>query len=107
MGEDLRNRLAVFEGRYVLVRDFSHSFGETFRAGGSAPGPPSFVYIDANHADRAVSRDLETWWPLLAAGGVLAGSTYMDDSAARIQVQTAIDRFASREGVNIYLTHDD
>merc|ERR1719476_369388 len=61
--EDLRNRLAFFEGRYVLVRDFSHSFAETYLRGANTPGLPTFVYVDANHGEQAVSRDLELWWP--------------------------------------------
>jgi len=105
--EELRNRLAMFEGRYVLVRDFSHSFAETFRSGGTAPGLPTFVYVDANHAEKAVARDLELWWPLLAPGGVLAGSTYMDDTAGTIRVQTVVDRFVARHQLSLYLTHDD
>lgn len=105
--EDLRNRLVAFEGRYVLVRDFSYSFAQTYQTGTTAPGPPSFVYIDANHAEKAISRDLQLWWPLLAAGGVLAGSTYMDDSAGRVRVQSAVDRFAASQRLKVYLTHDD
>merc|ERR1712050_762021 len=105
--EELRNRLAQYEGRYVLVRDFSHSFAEVYQTGTSTPGPPSFVYIDANHAEKAIGRDLELWWPLLASGGVLAGSTYMDDSSGRIKVQTAVDRFANRHRLKVFLTHDD
>mmetsp|Transcript_87310 Transcript_87310/g.151130 ORF Transcript_87310/g.151130 Transcript_87310/m.151130 type:complete len:428 (+) Transcript_87310:125-1408(+) len=105
--EDLRNRLAPFEGRYVLVRDFSYSFAEVYHKGGQTPGPPSFVYVDANHAEQAVSRDLELWWPLLAPGGILAGSTYTDDADGRIRVRSSVDRFASRYGAKVYLTHDD
>jgi hypothetical protein len=105
--EELRNRLAPFEGRHVLVRDFSHSFAEVYQRGGNTPGLPSFVYIDANHAEAAVSRDLELWWPLLASGGILAGSTYTDDAEGRIRVKTAVDRFTARHGAKVYLTHDD
>lgn len=105
--EDLRNRLAPFEGRYVLVRDFSHSFAEVYHRGGNTPGPPTFVYVDANHAEQAVSRDLELWWPLLAPGGILAGSTYTDDADGRIRVKSSVDRFATRHGAKVYLTHDD
>merc|ERR1712194_556114 len=104
--EDLRNRLVMFEGRYVLVRDFSHSFCEVYKRGGQ-PGPPTFIYVDANHAEAAVARDLELWWPTLANGGILAGSTYMDDSSGRIQVRSAVDKFAKRVGLQVYLTHDD
>mmetsp|Transcript_112434 Transcript_112434/g.223408 ORF Transcript_112434/g.223408 Transcript_112434/m.223408 type:complete len:395 (+) Transcript_112434:90-1274(+) len=105
--EALRNRLTAFEGKYVLQRDFSHSFAETYRMGGQAPGLPTFIYVDANHAEKAVSRDLETWWPLVAPGGILAGSTYMDDDAGRIRVQSVVDKFASKNRVNVFLTHDD
>jgi len=105
--EALRNRLTAFEGKYVLVRDFSHSFAETYRMGGQAPGLPTFVYVDANHAEKAVSRDLDTWWPLVAPGGILAGSTYMDDDVGRIRVQSVVDKFATKNRVNIFLTHDD
>lgn len=105
--EELRSRLTPFEGKYVLVRDFSHSFAEVYRSGGTAPGLPTFIYIDANHAEKAVERDLNLWWPLLAPGGVLAGSTYVDDASGRIRVQTVVDRFVARQHVNLYLTHDD
>lgn len=105
--EDLRNRLQPYEGRYVLVRDFSHSFAETYQRGGTAPGPPSFVYVDANHAEEAVARDLELWWPLLAPGGIISGSTYVDDDRGRVKVRAAVDRFASQNGLKVYLTQDD
>lgn len=105
--EDLRNRLFPFEGRHQLVRDFSYSFAESFRQGGPGTPAPNFVYVDANHAEQAVAQDLELWWPLLARGGVLAGSTYMDSADGRIRVRTAVDRFASRNQVRVHLTRDD
>lgn len=105
--EDLRNRLAPFEGRYVLVRDFSHSFAETYGRGGQTAGPPTFVYVDANPSEEAVSRDLELWWPLLVPGGILAGGTYTDSDDGRVRVRTAVDRMALRMGLQVYLTHDD
>lgn len=105
--EDLRNRLAPYDGRFVLVRDFSHSFAEGYHSSGQAAGQPTFVYVDANHAEQAVSRDLELWWALLARGGLLAGSTYTDDDTGNIRVRTAVDRFASRQRLQVYLTHDD
>lgn len=105
--EDLRNQLQQHEGRYVLVRDFSHSFAETYYRGGQTPGPPTFVYVDANHAEEAVGRDVELWWQLLASGGVLAGSTYADDDGAHVRVRTVVDRFAARQGLQVHLTSDD
>jgi len=105
--EDLRNRLQPFEGRHVLVRDFSHSFAEVFRSGGQTPGMATFIYVDANHAEYAVSRDLELWWPLLAPGGILAGSTYADDSSGRVRVRSSVDKFAARRQLQVHLTQDD
>mmetsp|Transcript_27926 Transcript_27926/g.64886 ORF Transcript_27926/g.64886 Transcript_27926/m.64886 type:complete len:409 (+) Transcript_27926:105-1331(+) len=104
--EDLRSRLQPFEGRFVLTRDFSYSFAEVYRREMASAGPPTFIYIDANHAEQAVTKDLELWWPLLQPGGVMAGSTYADDSGL-VRVKTAVDRFATRHGVKVYLTHDD
>lgn len=104
--EDLRNRFVPFEGRYVLVRDFSHSFAETYNRGGQTPGPPTFVYVDANPAEEAVSRDLDAWWQLLAPGGMLAGGSYVD-GAGDARVRSSVDRFATRQGLQVYLTHDD
>eukprot|EP00913_Durusdinium_trenchii_P003501 g3241.t1 len=93
---DLRNRLEPYEGRYVLVRDFSYSFAEVYRRADQTPGVATFIYIDANHAEEEVTRDLELWWPILASGGLMAGSTYMDDAARKIQVRAAVDRFAQQ-----------
>merc|ERR1719272_1655461 len=70
MFEDLRNRLAPYDGRYVVIRDFSFSFADTYRQDPQSPRP-SFVYVDANHAEEAVSRDLTAWWPVLSNGGVI------------------------------------
>jgi len=103
--EELRARLQPYEGRHVMVRDFSHSFAEQYRK--TSPGLPTFVYIDANHGEHAITRDLELWWPLLASGGVLAGSTYMDDAEGRVRVRSAVDKFVSKQRLQLYLTHDD
>lgn len=105
--EDLRQMLAPYEGRHSVVRDFSHTFAETFRRGGM-PALPTFIYIDANHAEAAVTRDIQTWWPLVASGGILAGSTYTDDNAGgRIGVRAAVDKFVSRQQLQVHLTQDD
>lgn len=105
--EDLRNRLEPFEGRYVLVRDFSHSFAEVYKRGDQTPAVATFIYVDANHAEEAVSRDLELWWPILASGGLMGGSTYMDDPGRHIQVRSAVDKFAARQQLQVITTTDD
>lgn len=41
-----------------------------------APLTLDFVFLDGAHDGDSVRRDLETWWPKVAVGGVLAGHDY-------------------------------
>jgi hypothetical protein len=107
--ENLRNALADqgFEGRHLLVRDFSHSFASTFKQDtGPQQPPPSLVFVDANHAYDAVTRDLEAWWPLLPTGGLLAGSTFINDPSRNIGVRQAVEDFVRNRGVQILETSE-
>lgn len=36
-----------------------------------------FVYIDANHKYESVVEDIETWYPKIRSGGILAGHDYL------------------------------
>ena len=36
-----------------------------------------FIYIDANHTYQSVKNDLETWYPKVKSGGLLAGHDYL------------------------------
>ena len=36
-----------------------------------------FIYVDALHDRVGVLRDLESWWPKLRSGGIMAGHDYM------------------------------
>jgi hypothetical protein len=105
--EQLRNQLEPFEGRYVLIRDFSHSFSEVYKRGDQTPTVATFIYIDANHAEDAVTRDLELWWPVLTSGGLLGGSTYMDDATGRVQVRSAVEKWAAKRHLQVTTSQDD
>ena len=37
---------------------------------------PSLIFLDGDHHNEAIARDLDLWQPLLAAGGVLCGHDY-------------------------------
>lgn len=41
--------------------------------------PFDSVYIDANHAEEYIESDLRSWWPLIRAGGTIAGHDYSAD----------------------------
>ncbi|NQT11572.1 MAG: class I SAM-dependent methyltransferase [Planctomycetes bacterium] len=65
--------------------------------------PIDFLYIDANHEHEYVKRDIELFWPHVADGGVMAGHDY---DRAMEGVVLAVNGFAERLGVNVYLTHE-
>ncbi|HKX46139.1 MAG TPA: class I SAM-dependent methyltransferase [Planctomycetota bacterium] len=39
---------------------------------------PGFVYLDGDHREEAVLRDIDLWWPLVAPGGIMAGHDWED-----------------------------
>lgn len=47
----------------------------------------SMAFIDGDHSTPAVLRDIDIWWPKVAAGGVLAGDDYTWNS-----VRAAVDQ---------------
>ncbi len=61
-----------------------------------------FVYLDGNHAAEFVRADIATWWPMLAAGGILGGHDWdMPD------VQTAVTEFAEANVLKIQVMPGD
>lgn len=58
------------------------------------PLKPHFVYIDGDHSTEAVERDIDTWLPKLARGGILAGHDFGNfgvESAVRKKFGDAFD----------------
>lgn len=98
--EDLRNKLAMYEGRYSLVRDFSSSFVVTFKGTPGSP-PVSLVWVDNNPDSKAVHRDISDWFPTLAPNGIIAGPRYGTDS-----VKAAVHSFASQNGLKVGMFSD-
>lgn len=62
-----------------------------------------FVYIDADHREESVKRDIETWWPLVRPGGVLAGH---DFDAEHVGVVAAVTGFARENCLTVHKTLD-
>ncbi len=54
-----------------------------------------FVYLDARHDFNGVVEDLESWWPKLRVGGILAGHDYCDGELPEgdFFVRSAINAF--------------
>ena len=103
--EGLRQRLSYeFEGKFMFIRDFSIEFASTYKNAKGAPSP-GFVLVDANPSYRTVKDDIEAWFPLLAAGGLMAGTLYHNEGKS-IEVRRAVDEFARSRNVKVHVFDD-
>ena len=94
-----------FESKHVMIRDFSKSFADTWTK--KEMPNPTFIYVDNNHSETAVTKDLDSWWDLLAPGGIMAGNMYLDDKKNAIGVKKAVDSwFGQRRSIPIYCIND-
>ena len=73
------------------------------------PETLDFVYLDARHDRASVTEDLETWWPIVRPGGVIAGHDYLDGvlPAGVFGVRGAVDEFFAARGLGVHGTVDD
>jgi hypothetical protein len=67
-----------------------------------------FVYLDARHDEPAVRSDLETWFPKVRPGGVIAGHDYVDGTFpdGEFGVRSAVTAFAGARGLPVHATLD-
>lgn len=90
--------LAPFRQRVKLARGDAKTLAPT--VGGSYF--PGFIYIDGDHRYESVKADLETWWPYVQPGGILAGHDYM--LPEHEQVVRAVDEFAAAHRLTVHVT---
>jgi hypothetical protein len=62
------------------------------------------VYLDGAHDFENVARDIRAWWPLVIAGGVLAGDDF--DDQEHEGVIAAVLAFAKEQDLTVRLTTD-
>ena len=66
-----------------------------------------FVYIDGNHHTTGFRSDVETWWPKLKPGGILAGHDvvcpYQENSGWGYEIQPVLFRFCDYHNKILYL----
>lgn len=87
------------KNRRVLVRGESAIAGQAV-----AEGSLDFAFLDADHTFPAVQLDIETWWPKIKQGGLLAGHDYDSprDRRGIWGVRKAVTEFSNRVGVEIH-----
>lgn len=85
--------LAPYEGKYEVLRGFSHEMCHKI-----PDGSLGFCYIDASHDYPNVWRDLCCWWPKLIKGGIMAGHDWPLKG-----VKKAVEKFALKQQLEIHL----
>jgi predicted O-methyltransferase YrrM len=83
--EPERDRIANLERVTFLLGD------SAARAGDFADASIDLVFVDADHAEASVRKDLEAWAPKVKPGGVISGHDYA--SRRHPGVKPAVDRF--------------
>lgn len=68
------NRNLEIAGVRHMVRDIKRCSWEAARI--FANRTVDFVYVDADHSEEAVLKDIEAWWPKVKPGGIMAGHDY-------------------------------
>ncbi|XAL98845.1 glycosyltransferase [Phycisphaeraceae bacterium D3-23] len=93
--ERTAHRLAPFTDRFELVRRESVDAAGLF-----TDERFDFIYLDADHSEDGVWRDLCAWAPKAKTGGILAGHDYGHRDFPG--VKRAIDRFVGRFGWTVH-----
>lgn len=80
--EATKSAVRPFEGRYemhqAMTTEAVHQFDD---------GYFDFIYVDATHSYMDSKADVESWWPKLRVGGVMAGDDYFNgyvDAAGQV-----------------------
>jgi hypothetical protein len=89
--------------RFRVVRALSVEAAKRY-----ADGFFDLVYLDASHEYHGVRTDLQTWWPKLRRGGLMAGDDYMNGfhtgAGYSFGVRDAVDEFAAVYGLRVHST---
>lgn len=97
--------MASNDSRIKIIKDFSVSAAQSF-----SDEYFDFVYIDADHTEDAVSKDILAWWTKVRKGGILAGHdyspaivTYPDNIVLKFGVIEAVNKFVKNNNLNLHV----
>jgi len=96
--------LSIYGSRSEIWRMFS-----TDAAALITEGVLDFVYLDAKHDYESVLEDLESWYPKVRLGGIIAGHDCINGEVpeGRFGVRKAVDEFFARQGLTVHMTTSD
>lgn len=85
---------------YEFIEDFSVNAAKRFE-----DNSLDFVYIDGDHSYEAVIDDLNSWYPKVKPGGILAGDDYIRSSRDKryYDVIRAVDYFVGEMDIDLII----
>ena len=88
-----RDKLRKFDLRTIHIRDTSDNAVQYLKG-----MQLDFVYLDGNHHNPQITRDLENYWQLIKPGGLLCGHDYynLDTPEYKCEVQSSVDQFLAK-----------
>lgn len=88
-GYELDAKKLLKDQQVEFVKEYSVKASKQF-----ATNELDFVYIDANHAFRHVVDDIDSWYPKIAHGGIVAGHDFIKHKKSRgLHVVEAVTAF--------------
>ena len=97
--KNAKKLLAPFGDRSEILRGYT-----TAMAGFVGDLSCDLVYIDADHSYQGVRSDVDSWWPKVKVGGVMA---FHDYEMTHYGVKQAVNEFAYRLGLQVHLLPED
>lgn len=95
-----RARLAKHGARSKIIKDISWD-----AAAGVQDGSIDFIYFDGSHTDEGFQKDIDSWYPKVRVGGLVAGHDYCRKRGyAVIQV---VNKFMQKYGLKNNLTTEN
>ena len=85
-----QKRLAKFKDRSIILKKTSKEARKLFE-----DNSLDFVYIDADHTEKYVSKDIKYWWPKIKTNGILCGDDYIQrrDYGVIPAVNTFVEKY--------------
>lgn len=98
------SKISSFPGRTIVLR------GTSDEALDKLPDASlDFAYIDGNHHNPQVTKDINGYFKKVKSGGLLGGHDYYDlnEWYYRCEVKSSVDKFVEENGLTLHLTEQE
>ena len=82
-----RSLLEKYNEKIQIITKFS------WDAVNEIPNNLDFVYIDGDHGEKTVTKDLKLYYPKVKKGGIFGGHDYVADRYPDLMVKSSVDKF--------------